>query len=314
MHCPYWMTGDGFKEEGFFSRKTGLKPKVARFYCQRCERSFSENTGSLYAGERRPELDREIYLLVNSGVSQRRIARLLQTTQRTVAKKIVRLARYAEAHQERLRRLSPGLVTNVVFDEMETFEHSKCKPLSIAVAVEDKSRLIISAQVSKMPAKGRLAAIARRRYGYRADHRRRGLAKILTDTAKVTVARPVVKSDQCPRYPHVVQQYLPGAIHKTFKGRRGCVVGQGELKAGGFDPLFSLNHTCAMYRDNLKRLSRRTWCTTKRADRLQALVTLYACAHNDIIRAELYRKRSGLAHLGRPFLALEAHPEMSSSL
>jgi hypothetical protein len=60
-------------------------------------------------------------------------------------------------------------------------------------------------------------------------------------------------------------------------------VGQGELKRGGFDLLFALNHSCAMVRDNLKRLSRRTWCTTKRPDRLQCLLNLYICAHNAMI-------------------------------
>ena len=62
------------------------------------------------------------------------------------------------------------------------------------------------------------------------------------------------------------------------------MVGQGELKRGGFDPLFALNHTAAMYRDRIKRLSRRTWCTTKRADRLQLLVDLYAWHHNERLR------------------------------
>ncbi len=56
---------------------------------------------------------------------------------------------------------------------------------------------------------------------------------------------------------------------------------QGELKRGGFDPLFALNHTCAMFRDHLKRLSRRTWCTTKRASCLQDLLYVYAWFHNE---------------------------------
>jgi len=38
------------------------------------------------------------------------------------------------------------------------------------------------------------------------------------------------------------------ATHRTVKGRRGSIAGQGELKKIGFDPLFSLNHTCAMLR------------------------------------------------------------------
>src|SRR5690606_17518952 len=95
---------------------------------------------------------------------------------------------------------------------------------------------------------------------------------------------PVIKSDKAPRYPRYVKQYFPNAKHEESKGRRGCVVGQGELKAGGFDPLFFLNHGCAMVRDNLKRLTRRTWCTTKDASALQDILDLYMCYHNQLIR------------------------------
>ena len=117
----------------------------------------------------------------------------------------------------------------------------------------------------------------------------------------------VVKSDECPRYPKPVRQHLPGAVHVTFKGRRGCAFGQGELKAGGFDPLFSLNHSCAMFRDNLKRLTRRTWCTTKRPDRLQCLVNIYICAHNAMIDA---KSRSGRQRIEPNFLSLSPGAEM----
>jgi hypothetical protein len=57
-------------------------------------------------------------------------------------------------------------------------------------------------------------------------------------------------------------------------------VGQGELKSGGFDPLFSFNHTAAMLRANINRLVRKTWCTTKRIDRLEAHIALYVQFHN----------------------------------
>jgi hypothetical protein len=53
------------------------------------------------------------------------------------------------------------------------------------------------------------------------------------------------------------------------------------MKAGGFDPLFSLHHTCAMSRDNTKRLSRRTWCTTKLVPRLQCLLAIYTVFLNE---------------------------------
>lgn len=35
-----------------------------------------------------------------------------------------------------------------------------------------------------------------------------------------------------------------------------------------------------MYRDNIKRLARRTWCTTKRPDSLQEFLDMYAAFHN----------------------------------
>ena len=45
------------------------------------------------------------------------------------------------------------------------------------------------------------------------------------------------------------------------------MTGQGELRDKRFDPMFALNHTCAMLRANINRLFRRTWCTSKRIDR-----------------------------------------------
>jgi len=230
-------------------------------------------------GERKPDIDLPLFRLYCSGVSQRRCAFVFGVHRITVTRKLVRLGAQSRLIN-RLQRQHVPAGRTIVFDEMETFEHSKCKPLSIALAVEEQSRRVISVHVARMPAKGRLAAIARKRYGRRADDRRRALSLMLDQVKAAAPHLSVVKSDQCPRYPKLVAQHLPGVTHHTFRGRRGCVVGQGELKAGGFDPLFSLNHTCAMYRDNIKRLARRTWCTTKRPDRLQEFLDMYAAYHN----------------------------------
>jgi hypothetical protein len=198
-----------------------------------------------------------------------------------VARKLVRLARFAR-HQHEAWLRSGGIAgkNTVVIDEMETLEHTKLKPLAIAVAVVEKSRFIISAQVSQMPAKGRLAARSRAKYGRRRDFRAQGLRRVLDSCRTALPLLKIIKSDECPRYPPLFREAFPEACLRPYKGRRGCVVGQGELKAGGFDPLFSLNHSCAMFRDNLKTLSRRTWCTPKRPDRLQALVDIYVSFHN----------------------------------
>ena len=91
---------------------------------------------------------------------------------------------------------------------------------------------------------------------------------------------PLIKSDKKTAYGPLVKYYLLGTEHRTYKGRRASVVGQGEMKKGGFDPIFMLNHSYAMFRDNLKTLSRKTWCTSKKLCRLQDLFDLYTHYHN----------------------------------
>ena len=297
MPCPRCRDSALVIRKGFFPRKNPAFDKSQRFLCKSCRTCFSETSATLDEGQKRPDLHRPIYMLLASGVSQRRVARICATTQVTVARKLVRMARFARIAQRQRLAAMKNSVDTAVFDEMETFEHSKCKPVAIAVAVEDGSRIMLSALAASMPAKGPLAAVARRRYGHRIDHRERALARTLAAVARVATPDLVAKSDACPRYPTLVRKYLPTAQHKTFKGRRGCVVGQGELKAGGWDPLFSLNHTCAMVRDNLKCLSRRTWCTTKRIDRLQCRLDLYVCAHNSMIDKKNASKTRGPAKL-----------------
>lgn len=166
------------------------------------------------------------------------------------------------------------------FDDMESFEHSKCKPLSITLAVEHKSRRILGFRVSKMPAKGKLAKIARKKYGRREDHRARARQELFSELKPIVEVGALIKSDMNPYYPPDVKRHFKACRHEVFKGRRGCVVGQGELKRGGFDPLFSLNHTCAMLRANISRLFRRTWCTTKKQSRLSLHIAIYAVYHN----------------------------------
>jgi hypothetical protein len=57
------------------------------------------------------------------------------------------------------------------FDELETIEHTKLKPLSLAVAVEKDTRRILGVVVARMPAKVKIAKSSRKKYGPRADTR-----------------------------------------------------------------------------------------------------------------------------------------------
>jgi hypothetical protein len=160
--------------------------------------------------------------------------------------------------------------SEIQFDEMESSVHSKCLPVSVPLVVDEGTRRILGYRVCSMPAKGLLAGISRKKYGPRRDDRPAAVHSLLGELAPMIAPGARISTDENPRYPAWLAPHLPDADHRTYKGRRGAVVGQGELKKGGFDPLFSFNHTAAMLRANINRLFRRTWCTTKRMDRLDA--------------------------------------------
>lgn len=254
--------------------------RVQRFACKSCLKRFSTQTLAMTRGEKKAYINQRLFRTLCCGMSQRSAAFLLGIHRTTVARKIARFGPAARSQLAAAAAATPA-GDAVVFDEMETFEHSKCKPLSVAVAVDKATRRILAVEVASMPAKGLLAKIARKRYGRRLDGRAEALHAMCRHIQAACPKVTTLQSDENPRYPAFTKEYFPEARHETSKGRRACVVGQGELKRGGFDPLFALNHTCAMFRDHLKRLSRRTWCTTKKASCLQDLMSIYAWFHNE---------------------------------
>src|SRR5690606_33736036 len=105
-----------------------------------------------------------------------------------------------------------------------TFEHTKCKPLSIAVAVIPGSRVILGAIPSEMPAKGPLAEISRKKYGPRRDDRRAAFQELLRTISPSLTEDVWLASDKKTTYPGWIREVLPGSKHFKAKGKRGCIV------------------------------------------------------------------------------------------
>jgi hypothetical protein len=158
--------------------------------------------------------------------------------------------------------------------------------------VDEKEREILSYAVAQMPAKGKIAVISRKKYGYRKDLRQKGWETILTEARQTLAYGCSITSDCHKMYPVMIARHLPDdVIHIQTKSRRASVAGQGEMKMGAFDPLFSLNHTAAMLRANINRLIRKTWCTTKRPDRLRCHIGMYVYWHNESIAAKREQRK-----------------------
>ena len=266
---------------GVFLRKSD-QTLQQRFLCRKCGKSFSSATSQLCYRQKKRQLNPLIFQLLASGLSQRRLALYLKTNRKTVVRKFLFLGIHAKDclaisnHQQ-----DPS--QNIEFDDLETFEHSKMKPLSVIMAVESKTRRILGFRVARMPAKGLLAVRSRKKYGIRRDERRLARRELFQELRPWVEQRAVIKSDDNPHYKKDVKELFPQATHLSFLGIRGCVTGQGELKATKYDPLFTLNHTFAMFRANINRLFRRTWNTTKKPDRLSLHISIYALYHNQVL-------------------------------
>lgn len=164
------------------------------------------------------------------------------------------------------------------FDEMETIHHTKCKPLSIALMVNENYQ-VLSAQVAEMPAKGRLAAFSRKKYGPRTDERDLVMEQSF-GAIKMQLAKSPEKlmSDAKASYRKFVINHFPNAeyeVHSRVSKDRHRDRLHEKLKKREFDPIFALNQRCALLRASIRRLARRSWCTTKRPENLQGHLDLF---------------------------------------
>ncbi|MBX2987215.1 MAG: IS1 family transposase [Bdellovibrionaceae bacterium] len=263
---------------GLYTRSSDKKT-IQRFLCRSCKKSFSSATFEPCFRQKRRDINPHLFRLLTGGFSQRRSALDLQINRKTVVRKFIFLGLWAAKLSSALNQNHPPAET-IEFDDLETSEHTKCKPLSVTLAVEFHSRRILGFRVAQMPAKGLLSHLAKKKYGPRPDERTKKRKELFQEIKSLVAPTALIKSDENPHYAPDVSKHFQGCHHQRFKGKRGCVTGQGELKKIGFDPLFSLNHTCAMMRANINRLFRRTWCTTKKKERLALHIALYALRHN----------------------------------
>ena len=270
------------RKYGKFRRKSDSKV-IQRYVCLICEKTFSSACNNPAYKQNKRRLNFKIKIQLSSLCSMRRIAKNLNTSRITVARKLIFLGELClKSHKKALeKKLNP--VEAIQFDELQTIEHTKCKPLSIAVAVAEKSRKIIGFSVSSMPATGHLAKVAYKKYGFRPDKRREGLERLFEQIKPLVTSKTTFHSDQHPYYKGLIERYFPKSSYRQSKGSKGCVSGQGELKKQGKDPLFYINHTLAMLRANINRLIRKTWCTTKDPTQLAYHLAIYMMVHNTLL-------------------------------
>ena len=273
-YCLDFQKNDNVIKFGKFKRACDSK-FIQRYKCKVCKKLFSNATGKLEFKQKKRRQNPMIFELLASGVSMRRTARILKISRGTIANRLTYLAKKSRVKHEKFKQIHVKKVTHMQFDDLVTKENSKLKPLSVSIAVDANKRYILGAEVSEIRAFGHLAQKGRQKYPGRTNNHKEGLFNLFENIKDLLSEDAIIRSDEHKFYPEFVNRYFPQAKYKRFKSERGCIAGQGELKKVNFDPLFAINHTCAMLRANINRLVRKTWCTTKDPARLQDHLDLF---------------------------------------
>lgn len=269
------------KKNGFYRRGRDGK-SIQRFLCLDCGKTFTNVTGTLMYRSKKTFVYGKLYEYLVNNSTLRRSSLSMRVSRKTVRRYLILLGISCRRDLDLDLKGRKGEVSQFQFDDMETFHHTKLKPLSITLAVEKDTRRILGFSLAQMPAKGKTAADSRKKYGPRKDHRDEGLDHLLKALTHIVIPECIITTDKCPRYPKAIKKHFPKAKHIAVKGRKAKSTGQGELKQG-WDEIFSLNHTAAMFRATVSRLFRRTWNTTKKPSRLFAHLLIYAHFHNNVL-------------------------------
>lgn len=283
--CSYFhpCTQGQLQRIGHYIRKSDSQ-RIQRYRCSRCKKSYSDAIKSPCYRQNKRHLNALIRKLLCAAMSQRRIALVLGISRLTVARKFEFLAKQETLKQEKYRLiLAPVPLKEVFLDEMEDRIHTKCKPVSIALIVTPERKILHCELSSIRPKNRKLYEISKKKYPDWKDRSRQGFKRLLYSTAPLLDPQVVIRSDQKQMYDEEIRRLLPSTHHRRYKSRRAVIAGQGELKQGGKDPLFALNHTCAMMRANINRLIRRTWCSSKKIESLKKHILIYAAYHNTVL-------------------------------
>lgn len=277
--CPYCNSTD-FTSRGYYFVKI-LRTRKRRYQCKECKCTFSNQTFSNTYYQRRPDLNEPVFMLLVSGNTQQRTAELLQCSPTTVSRKLKWLALHKKS------RPLDSTEKHIQIDEMESIEHTKLKPLTIPICVSDTYK-ILGVRVGKIPAKGHLAELSRKKYGVRENEREKVLRELLQNLRDKVRLKPLtITTDSHPLYPKLIQEYFPEAKHiavvsRELKEKKRELIHH-KVTRKVFDPLFALNQRCAKIRSDVRRMTRRSWCTTKIVENLHQQLLLYQIYNNDYV-------------------------------
>ena len=260
--CPL-CSSESIKRKGSMKTKRG---STKRYQCKECSKTFTKRTLTQNYRHRLQHLRDRITGLYCEGMSLRAISRYLKINVKTVMKYFLENANMSKVNN--LRRLDQGQIVTayVQFDELETFEHTKRKPLGVECSIRVKTGEIISAKVCTIPVKALAVSSMYIKYWNKNINRQQVLTDMLIETKKaMNKENFTIACDNAKQ---------PVKIVKTLFDNHKVQVFNSHSTNKKIDSTF------LKMRQDISRLRRRTLATTKKRENLQKHLDLYTDYHN----------------------------------
>lgn len=273
-------------EEQFYVRNGHYHPAcrsypVPRYKCRHCKRGFSNQTFRHDYRDQRPETNSRLMELLVSGVGLRQSGRILGLTSTAVVHKLRKFGTTCGfLHQNIAKNLPSG--RTYLFDEEETIVGAKTRPATVVIVMEREHWFLCATGAAPIRRLGPVGSHRRHLQdleeaseGVRQDESHACIKAALEQLAKmVSEGTMQVLTDEKPSYRTLVAEVLgPETGHSTTPGTDPRTTR---------NPLFPINVTMAMSRDNNGRLRRKSWLHSKTLDCLCHQLVLFAVYRNYI--------------------------------
>jgi len=266
-----------FPRWGWFRVKCRKAPE-RRYRCPSCRRTFSRQTFRQNYRDRRPETNVLLFELLTGGMGLRQSARMLGLSCSGVQHKMRKIAATCGGlHRNLSRKLPTG--RTYLLDEEESYEGSSIRTVTVPIVIERESWFIVAtgaAPIRRLARKGTSRRTWQdaheRKHGRRPDLSRECVRGALRELAHKREGPLQLHTDRKSSYATLCREVFRDEVtHMTTAGSEARTTR---------NPLFPINSTIAMSRDNCGRLRRKSWLVSKAVRFLKAHLDIFAVYRN----------------------------------
>jgi len=256
---------------------------VPRFRCRACQRTFSRQTFRHDYRDKRPRCNASLFWSLVGSSGLRQAGRELGLGVGAVQRKFRKIARTCRwLHRNLCTALPRG--RTFVLDEEETYEKASIRPLTMPVVIERETYFVVATMAG--PIRRLAAPGTARRFWQERDESRRGPRRDRSRACVRATLRALggrlrgggltLLSDEKASYRTLGAEVFGEAVdHVTTSSR---------MVRNEFNPLFPINLTLAMTRDNCGRLRRDSWLVTEKRRCLQLHLHVFTAYRNYVRR------------------------------